>query len=120
MRSRVRQIRLEIAVVCLGIVICATPGCAVGSKSMSIDSTSKSPWFNLELKGRKRKSDGPDFRSVRNEQGEKLQIDTLGRKKGDSNDSNISATTLSTELPLTDRNLVSDARKKDAAEIDFH
>lgn len=86
---------------------------------MSIDSTSKSPWFNLELKGRKRKSDGPDFRSVRNEQGEKLRIDTLGRKKGDSLDSNISATT-STELPLTDRNLVSDARKKDAAEIDFH
>ncbi|MEI8378835.1 MAG: hypothetical protein WCJ09_01815 [Planctomycetota bacterium] len=120
MRSRVRQNRLGIAVVCLGLVICVTPGCAVGSKSMSIDSTSKMPWFGLELKGRKPKSDGPAFRSVRNEKGEKPRIDTLGRKKGDSIDSNVPATTSSTALPLTDRNLVSDARKKDAGEIDFH
>lgn len=115
MKSPVHQIQLKIAVVCLGIVICATPGCAVGSKSMSIDSTSKSPWFNLELKGRKRKSDGPDFRSVRNEHGEKPRIDTLGRKNGDGSDNAKS----STVLPLTDRNLISDTWKKDSAEIDF-
>jgi len=116
MKSQVRQIQLKIAVVCLGFITLAAPGCAIGSKSMSVDSTSKMPWFGLELKNRKPKSDGPSFRSVRNENGDKSRIDTLGRKSSDDNDSSAKS---SMALPLTDRNLLSDKGKRDKTEIDF-
>ncbi|MFO1040333.1 MAG: hypothetical protein U0941_01020 [Planctomycetaceae bacterium] len=115
MKSQLRQIQRKIAVVCLGISL-ITPGCAIGSKTMSIDSTSKMPWFGLELKGRKPKSDGPSYRSVRNENGDKSRIDTLGRKSSDASDSSGKSSMV---LPLTDRNLLSDNGKKDDHEIDF-
>ncbi len=116
MKSQVHQIQLKIAVVCLGLIAFAAPGCAIGSKTMSIDSTSRMPWLGLELKGRKPKSDGPPFRSVRNENGDKSRIDTLGRKSSDDNDSSAKS---SMALPLTDRNLLSDEGKRDKTEIDF-
>ena len=39
-------------------------GCAVGSKSFSIDSNSRIPFFGLELKERKPKSSAPAYRSI--------------------------------------------------------
>ena len=122
MTSLLRRFGMCGALVCLGIGLCAgITGCAVGSKSMSIDSTSKMPWFGLELKGRKPKSDGPAFRSVRAEQGQGSRIDTLGRstkdQSGDFAGSPIRKS--STALPTTDQSLVSDSTGKDIAEIDF-
>lgn len=42
-------------------------GCAVGGKSVSIDSNSRLPFFGLELQERQRKSAGPPIHSIREE-----------------------------------------------------
>lgn len=87
---------------------------------MSIDSTSKMPWFGLELKGRKPKSDGPEFRSVRADQGAKSRIDTLARSsKGGAIESAGLTSRSSNALPLTERALLSDSTKMEVTEIDF-
>jgi hypothetical protein len=39
-------------------------GCTVGAKSFSMDSTSRMPFFGLELKERKPKSTAPTFNSI--------------------------------------------------------
>lgn len=115
----------RIVSVWLGLILSiALGGCAVGGKSMSIDSTSKMPWFGLELKGRKPKSDGPQFRSVKSDQGDKSRIATAGllglttgTKAADTGSSLPKKS--STALPTTDQSLVLDSTHQGPAEVDF-
>lgn len=44
--------------------IMALGGCTVGSKSFSMDSISRTPFFGLELKERKPKSSAPTYNSI--------------------------------------------------------
>lgn len=74
--------RSKISLCCLGLCVClVASGCAVAGKSMSIDSTSRMPWFGLELKERSRKSQGPSFRSIANDSESSVRIESLGLSK---------------------------------------
>lgn len=57
-------------------------GCAVGGRSVSIDSNSRIPFFGLELKERQRKSSGPPIHSIRSDQKTDVRIEPLGLTKG--------------------------------------
>ncbi|MBS0206681.1 MAG: hypothetical protein JSS49_27710 [Planctomycetes bacterium] len=106
----------------LSLAVC---GCVVGSKSMSVDSISKMPWFGLELKERKRKSDGPQFRSVRSEGESRSRFLGLfgGSQKADPARIEVAGhpAKVSTALPRTDQDLVLDSTAKPGAvAVDFH
>lgn len=96
-------------------------GCAVASKSMSIDSTSRMPWFGLELKERKKKTEGPLFPSVRLGKEKKSRLAAVGLSGGTSTGETENLPgKLSTSLPTTDRSLVLDSTaSRDATELDF-
>lgn len=96
-------------------------GCAVGSKSMSIDSTSRMPWFGLELKGRKKKTEGPLFPSVRLGKENKSRLAVVGLPGGKSTEENDALPgKISTALPTTDRSLVLDSTAaRDVTDLDF-
>jgi hypothetical protein len=105
-----------VCALCLGIgASIAMCGCVVGNKGVQMDSTSRMPWFNLELRERKKKSDGPAFRSVRSEKQSKSRIDMLnlfGGKKGESElvESTDNLPKKSAKaLPTTDQSLVLDS-----------
>ena len=83
----------------LSIAIC---GCAVGSKGASIDSSSKMPWFNLELKERKKKQDGPAFRSVNLDKKGKSRIEAVASFDGQAQESTSVPRKASTALPLSE------------------
>lgn len=83
----------------LSIAIC---GCAVGSKGASIDSTSKMPWLNLELKERKKKQDGPAFRAVNLEKNGKSRIEAMSSSDGKAQDLTSAPRKASTALPLSE------------------
>ena len=57
-------------------------GCAVGGRSVSIDSNSRIPFFGLELQERQRKSSGPPVHSIRFDQKADVWIEPLGLTKG--------------------------------------
>ena len=64
----VRGLRFDIvrsgSISCLSALGLMVSGCAVGGKSFAIDSNSRVPFFGLELKERKPKSDLPTFNSI--------------------------------------------------------
>ena len=70
--------------VMLVVSVMAIQGCTVGGRSFSIDSTSRVPFFGLELRGRKPKSDGPAFRSIRFERSLPFRVKPLGFSSGES------------------------------------
>lgn len=117
----------RICILWLGIgTFTVIAGCAVGSKSMQIDSTSRMPWFGLELKERSKKSDGPAFRAVKSERDRQSRIDTLGLFGGKSGEVTTSETSpkvpkkVATALPTTNQSLVLDATaKSEPAAMDF-
>ena len=54
-----------VTLVCLmSIFTGVVSGCTIGSKSFSIDSNSRVPFFGLELKERKPKSTAPSYQSI--------------------------------------------------------
>lgn len=117
----------RICILWLGIgVSTVLAGCAVGSKSMQIDSTSRMPWFGLELKERSKKSDGPAFRAVKSERDRQSRIDTLGLfggKSGEITTGDIASNPpkkVATALPTTNQSVALDTPlKTDPAEVDF-
>lgn len=117
----------RICILWLGIgAFTVIAGCAVGSKSMQIDSTSRMPWFGLELKERSKKSDGPAFRAVKSERDRQSRIDTLGLFGGKSGEVTTSEPSsklpkkVATALPTTSQSLVLDATaKSEPAAVDF-
>ena len=117
----------RICTVWLGIgVSIALCGCVVGSKGMQMDSTSRMPWFNLELKERKKKADGPAFRSVGSDKGAKSRVDMLGLFGGKTGEKSSVETAIrlpqqsATALPATDQSLVLDSTARhEPAELDF-
>ena len=116
MTSLLGRHRTRVCTVWLGIGLSiALSGCVVGSKGMQIDSTSRMPWFNLELKERKKKAEGPAFRSVRSDKGAKSRVDMLGMFGGKSSSTATVETDKSlptksaTALPTTDQSLVLDS-----------
>lgn len=66
----------------VGLCCCGAIGCAVGGRSVSIDSNSRIPFFGLELKERQRKSNGPPVHSIRSDQKTDVRIEPLGLTKG--------------------------------------
>lgn len=93
--------------ICLSVcVITLISGCALGSKSMQMDSTSRMPWFGFEFLERKKKSDGPAFRAVRNNGLMNSRIDTAELLGGKSKES--SGSRKSNVLPTTDQSLAVD------------
>lgn len=73
------QVRLTLCG--LGLSVClavSASGCAVSGKSVSIDSTSRMPWFGLELKERARKSSQPAYRSIGRDSTSPVRIESLG------------------------------------------
>lgn len=97
----------------------AISGCAVAGKSMSIDSTSRMPWFGLELKGRKKKAEGPAFPSVRLDKHRKSRVDTAGRSMTESVGDLANLTeNPSLALPTTERSLDSSVADEPVA-LDF-
>lgn len=66
----------------VGLCCCGAIGCAVGGRSVSIDSNSRIPFFGLELKERQRKSNAPPVHSIRLDQKTDVQIEPLGLTKG--------------------------------------
>lgn len=117
----------RICILWLGIgTFTVIAGCAVGSKSMQIDSTSRMPWFGLELKERSKKSEGPAFRAVKSERDRQSRIDTLGLfggKSGEITTSDIASNPpkkVATALPTTNQSLVQDTpSKSESAAVDF-
>jgi len=65
-------------------------GCAVSGRSMQMDSTSKMPWFNLELRQAKPKSSEVPFREARSDRKES-RIEALGLSRSGSNDAKLAA-----------------------------
>ena len=61
---------------------CGVIGCAVGGRSVSIDSNSRVPFFGLELQERKRKSSGPPAHSIRSDNKTDVRIEPLNLTKG--------------------------------------
>ena len=127
MTSLLVRHRTRVCTALLGIgMSIAMSGCVVGSKGMQMDSTSRMPWFNLELKERKKKSDGPAFRSVRSDNGAKSRVDMLGMFGGKSGQTATVETDKSlptksaTALPTTDQSLVLDStNNREPAVPDF-
>lgn len=100
---------------------CGTVGCAVGGRSVSIDSNSRVPFFGLELK--ERKSSGPPIHSIRHDEKSSVRLDPLGLSRGISSITRLgekwdrkSGPLAPVALPLTDSNSV---REEAAVEIDF-
>ena len=127
MTSLLGRHRTRVCTVWLGIgMSIAMSGCVVGNKGMQIDSTSRMPWFNLELKERKKKAEGPAFRSVRSDNGAKSRVDMLGIFGGNTGQTATVETDKSlptksaTALPTTDQSLVLDAtNSREPAPPDF-
>lgn len=81
--SQNRCAATSVLTVCVaGLLCCGGIGCAVGGRSVSIDSNSRIPFFGLELRERERKSSGPPVRSIRSDQKTGVRIDPLGLTKG--------------------------------------
>lgn len=81
-------------------------GCAVGGRSVSIDSNSRVPFFGLELKERGRKSNGPPLHSIRSESSSTARIEPLRLakspgKRGRSQEKPTAMTGLSILVPVT-------------------
>lgn len=66
----------------VGLCFCGAIGCAVGGRSVSIDSNSRIPFFGLELQERQRKSSGPPIRSIHSDKTSNGRIEALGLTKG--------------------------------------
>ena len=82
-----------------------------------MDSTSRMPWLGLELKERKRNSDGPAFREIRSDKETKSRIDTLGLFGGTSKKE---PKKVSMALPATDGSpTLESTTKPQAVELDF-
>lgn len=87
---------------------------------MSIDSTSRMPWFGLELKGRKPKSDGPAYRAVNLDKSAKTRLEALGLSDAKSNTDDRAAKKMDAALPLTDPNLATETKVADnSSDFDF-
>jgi hypothetical protein len=56
--------RTSLIVCCSAMLVATLGGCTVGSKSFSMDSNSRIPFFGLELRERTKKDDGPRFNSI--------------------------------------------------------
>ena len=106
---------------CMGLCVSMlTGGCAVGGKSMSIDSTSKMPWFGLELKERKKKSDGPAYRAVNLDKSSKSRLEALGLSDSKADDSGSGSKKTAAALPLSDPHLASETKVADSStDFDF-
>lgn len=111
----------------LGLWICVgVGGCVVSGKSASLDSTSRMPWFNFELKGRPSKNTDPPFRSVRAESRDSRLAEPLGLFRSKSSQSANSGSNELTrpsrkDLPITDRNLVVESTgDPELSKLDFH
>jgi hypothetical protein len=109
----------RIGILCLGLSVSflglAVSGCAVASKSVSVDSTSKSPWFNLELKGKKKTYDN---RTIRFDKGSKSRVETVGNSEGSADPARLPRKS-SLALPTTDQALVLDSTRDQPEELDF-
>jgi len=116
----------------LVLVLILTSGCAVGGKSVSIDSNSRIPFFGLELFQRSPKSSGPPLHSIRRKSTSTVRIETLSlapirNKKevektisSESPQENRLPTPESQTFPRTDVNLTSAGlREITDTEIDF-
>jgi hypothetical protein len=66
----------------VGPCCCGVTGCTVGGRSVSIDSNSRIPFFGLELRERRRKSDGPPAHSIRSDRKTDVRIEPLSLTKG--------------------------------------
>jgi hypothetical protein len=87
---------------------------------MSIDSTSKMPWFGLELKGRKPKSDGPAYRAVNLDKSSKTRLEALGLSDAKANTGTQAPKKMDAALPLTDPNLAAETKVADnSSDFDF-
>ena len=56
--------RTSLIVCCSAVLTATLCGCTVGSKSFSMDSNSRVPFFGLELRERAKKDDSPRFNSI--------------------------------------------------------
>ena len=102
---------------CISIAIC---GCAVGGKSMSIDSTSRMPWFGLELKERKRKTDGPAYRAVNLDKNSKSRVEAVGLDDVKTSDRDSVPKKSNAALPLSDPNVAGETKVADSStDFDF-
>ena len=107
---------------CSGVI-----GCAVGGRSVSIDSNSRIPFFGLELQERKRKSDGPPVHSIRSDRKSDVRIEPLGLTKGIGSLARLGekwdrkpSPLAPVSVPLTDANSPNLLAKEQAAvQIDF-
>lgn len=115
--------RWKIGRICLGICLSVSlSGCAVSGRSMQLDSTSRMPWFNLELRERAKKSSGPAFKSVKSDGERKTRIDPLGLfgGKSESAEKADDQKKISLALPTTHQSPVLDSTaRSDAPEFDF-
>jgi hypothetical protein len=100
------------------VVALAASGCAVGGKSMSIDSTSKMPWFGLELRERKKKQHGPAFPSVRLDEKSKANVQPASLSDG-SVDEVAVMPRHSLTLPRTDQSLLDPTSTNEPVALDF-
>lgn len=63
--------------ICAGMALAVfSGGCAIGGKSFSIDSNSRIPFFGLELKERKPKSNAPSYNSISRSGSEASRVET--------------------------------------------
>jgi len=113
--------------VSLGVIVCAgLGGCAVSGRSAYIDSTSKMPFFNLELRGRKQQNSDPPFRSVRLDNRTGTQVEPLGLYSDKSASlpkivSLDAARSSRMSLPVSEQNLAVESDcESGPAKLDFH
>ena len=123
MASFLNRHRMRIGVASLGMVLSISAcGCfTVTGRSASMDSISRMPWFNLELKPRKKATDESYHREVRSDQGVKSRIDTLGLFRANGNETAVGLASgvlpkSSTALPTTEKKSDSTGQ---AVELDF-
>jgi hypothetical protein len=78
------------------------------------------PWFGLELKERKKKSDGPAYRAVNLEKSSKSRLEALGLSDSKGDEAGSGAKKTAAALPLSDPHLAAEAKVADSSsEFDF-
>lgn len=110
-----------------GSCCCGATGCAVGGRSVSIDSNSRIPFFGLELRERQRKSSGPPVRSIHSDHKTDVRIEPLSLPKGIGSRARLGekrdrkpSPLAPVSVPRTDGNSPSlPAKGQAAAQIDF-
>lgn len=127
MSQRRREKMSLLAMWVVGLCCCGVIGCAVGGRSVSIDSNSRVPFFGLELKERQRKLNGPPAHSIRSSHKTDVRIEPLGLTSGSGPVARLGekwnrkpSPLIPISVPRTDVNSPNlSARDQTAVQIDF-